>query len=63
VTASTLDINLRGFGDTGLPPLLSLARFNISSVNFGNSSYSRSFIVWASIRPSKYPKQNDRARA
>jgi hypothetical protein len=39
------DINLRGFVDTGLPPLLILARFNISSVNSGNSLYSRALIT------------------
>jgi hypothetical protein len=44
------DINLRGFVDTGLPPLLILARFNISSVNSGNSLYSRALITWASTR-------------
>jgi hypothetical protein len=44
------DINLRGFGDTGLPPLLILARLNIFSVNSGNSLYSRALITWASTR-------------
>jgi hypothetical protein len=44
------DINLRGFGDTGLPPLLILARVNISSVSSGNSSYSCAFMTCESTR-------------
>jgi len=33
-------INLRGSGETGRPPVLNVARANISSVSSGISSYS-----------------------
>ncbi len=33
-------MSLRGFEDTGRPPLLTTARDNISSVSSGSSSYS-----------------------
>jgi hypothetical protein len=56
------DINFRGFGDTGLPPLLILARFNICSVSSGSSSYSRAFTTWASTRArSDFKERRDAA--
>ena len=44
------EINLRGFGDTGLPPLFTFARASISSVSSGSSVYSSGLIVCASTR-------------
>ena len=44
------EINLRGFGESGLPPLFTFARASISSVSSGRSSYSSFFKVWASTR-------------
>jgi hypothetical protein len=44
------EINLRGFAESGRPPLLIVARFNISSVSSGNSSYSLRLMTCASTR-------------
>ncbi len=44
------DINLRGFGESGLPPLLTFARASMSSVSSGSSSYSFAFTTCASTR-------------
>jgi len=37
------EINLRGFGESGLPPFFTFARASISSVSSGRSSYSSFF--------------------
>jgi hypothetical protein len=47
---SRSEISLRGFAETGRPPLFMVARVNISSVSSGSSSYSLRFITCASTR-------------
>lgn len=47
---SRSEINFRGFGDKGLPPLFTFARASISSVRSGSSSYSSGLTLWASTR-------------
>jgi hypothetical protein len=47
---SRKEMSLRGLVDTGLPPLLTFARANISSVSSGSSSYSLASTKCASKR-------------
>src|SRR6478609_9709142 len=47
---SRREINLRGFAESGRPPLLTFARASMSLVRRGSSSYSLAFILCASTR-------------
>jgi len=47
-TGNRREINLRGFGEMGLPPLFTFARASISSVSSGRALYSSFFKVCAS---------------
>ena len=52
-----MEISLLGFSERGRPPLLTLPRANISSVNSGRSSYSSGWMTCAETFARSDPKE------
>jgi hypothetical protein len=57
-----MDMSFRGFSERGRPPLLTLPRASMSSVNSGSSLYSCRRMTWASTRLRSEPKERRDAR-